>query len=444
VLEDRVLLNFNLARPPFPVDAHPLGVAVADLNGDGFPDLVTVNSTGTVSVLIGNGDGTFQPAVSYRVGANPHAVIVGNFSGSGIPDLAVAETGSNDIRILLGNGDGTFRNGAIFPAGPQPVALAVADFDGDGRLDLIVANHVPEGTVAVLLGDGNGGFGPPIFSRAGPLPSSIAVGDFNGDGYPDVAVSNNVPGPGTVSVLLNRGAGDGTFLPPVPYQTGLVPVAVVAADFIGTGFLDLAVANQGVAPQFAGSVTILNGNPDGTFRFAGNYPVGSGPRDLVVGDVNLDGSPDLVTANRHSNDVSVLLNRGDGTFRNGGSYPAGPAPSSLAVVLNFGGGTGPFQPPDNPWPNVVVTDTNFDGTGLDAVSVLFNDCSWDGTAPGGGMGSPRRKTGMRPVTGEPNQSFRPTDDWARILYLTEESSEGTFDHGAARRKDYLGSSLFFA
>jgi hypothetical protein len=396
-------VGFGL-RGQYGVDPNPLSVAVGVFRtGSGLLDIATANSGGSVSVLLGHGDGTFEPAVSYPAGANPHAIAVGDFNGDGNADLVVANTDGNNVSILLGNGDGTFRDPVNYPAGPSPVSVAVADFNGDGVPDLVVANHVSGGTVSVLLGDGNGGFLSPRSFFAGPYPSSVAVADFNGDGSPDVAVANNLPGPGGVSVLL--GNGDGSFGPPMSYQAGPTPVAVAVGDFDGDGTPDLAVADQGVAPDYAGSVTIFLGNGNGTFQSLGNVAVGgSGPRSVAVGDFDLDGNPDLVTANRNSNNVSVLLGRGDGRFRDGGSYDAGPGPSAVAVVDNYS------YAPATPWPDVVVADAGIPfGTPL--ISVLMNTCAWPAPPPAGGPpGQGSATAGNGPANGLPESPGHPQAD----------------------------------
>ena len=234
----------------------PDALAVGDFNGDGKPDLVTANSSSNnVSVLLGNGDGTFQTAVSYAVGATPQSVVVGDFNGDGKPDLAVADRGdslgrSAGVSVLLGNGDGTFQAAQNFAAGFYPISVGVGDFNGDGKPDLAVANFPPDfvdGTVSVLLGNGDGTFQAAQNFAVRVLCRFVAVGDFNGDGKPDLAVANLVSN--TVSVL--PGNGDGTFQPPQNFGVGSLPISVGVGDFNGDGRSDLAVAN------FDGTVSVL-------------------------------------------------------------------------------------------------------------------------------------------------------------------------------------------
>ncbi len=264
----------------------------------------------------------FKPAVSYPVGTAPLAVAVGDFNGDGKPDLAVAnagnpEIGDGNVSILLGNGDGTFQAALNVATGKNPVAIAVGDFNRDGRLDVVVANIGRQdpaggwlpGTVSVLLGNGDGSFQKHVdFGTAsGPIyPDSVAVGDFNGDHVLDLAVAAHPAA--VVSVLL--GNGDGTFQPHVDYAAGFAG-AVAVVDVNQDGKVDLAVSGAG------GVVGILEGNGDGTFQPAVGYGQATGfSRSLASGDFNGDGKVDLVasTGIYGSGHVSVLLNNGGGIF----------------------------------------------------------------------------------------------------------------------------------
>src|SRR5262249_42762904 len=149
---------------------------------------------GSVSVLLGNGDGTFQPAVTYPTGKYTVSVAVGDFNGDGIPDLVTANEGSfptyvGTASVLLGNGDGTFQPAGNYPVGSKPLAVAVGAFQNDGILDVVTANSLP-GTVSLLRGNGNGTFKPAVSYAAGSGPDALAVGKLTGNGLPDLVVAD--------------------------------------------------------------------------------------------------------------------------------------------------------------------------------------------------------------------------------------------------------------
>ena len=322
-------------------------IAVADLNGDGRPDLVVANcgsnsqnncvstsGSGDLAVLLGNGDGTFKAAVPYSLGASgATSVAVTDVNGDGKPDVIVA-TGSSTaglVGVLLGNGDGSLLAEVTYSSGGlSPLALAVADVNGDGKPDVVVANQWTDNTdtnsnVAVLLNDGTGKFPSGIqYGTGGFFPDSVAIADVNGDGNPDLVVANSSVlssgGLGNVGVLL--GNGKGAFRAAVAYDSGLYGAAAVAvADVNGDGKLDLVVANcSGSSSDCSGgggNVGVLLGNGDGTFQTALPFgPGGNTPFGVAVGDVNGDGRPDIVTASCFSGtcggaigSVGVLINQ---------------------------------------------------------------------------------------------------------------------------------------
>jgi hypothetical protein len=217
--------------PPGGVAWPPL--ALGDFNGDGKLDVVTTTANG-VLVLPGNGDGTLGAPSSFATNSyNPNAVVVGDFNGDGKPDIATAggaaSTGQSCIAsVLLGNGDGTFQAARTFAAGISSVSLAVGDFNHDGEADLAVLNYGTNSYVGVLMGNGDGTLRNPLNYAAGPEASSVVAGDFNGDGFPDLAVANSVPpdAPNQVSILLN--AADWSVPQASSYSVGGFPSSISA------------------------------------------------------------------------------------------------------------------------------------------------------------------------------------------------------------------------
>lgn len=292
-------------------------IAQGDFNGDGKPDLVVADYTltsgmsGTVlSVLLGKGDGTFEPAVSYAADGYPTSVAVGDFNGDGCADLVAAA--NNGVVVLLGNGDGTFQPQVRYAAGTYPAYVVVGDFNGDGIADLVVTNQLSN-DISILMGKGDGTFYAAVNYAAGNSPGFVLVGDFNGDGIADVAIANY--GGTNISILL--GNGDGTFQPAVNNVSAGGFIA--SGDFNGDGRVDLVVSGA--------TTCVFIGNGDGTFQPCQTYRPSL---SVAVGDFNGDGHPDIALADLNQN-LILLFGKGDGTFPTSAGYSAGTGPGSILV-----------------------------------------------------------------------------------------------------------------
>jgi hypothetical protein len=292
--------NGSLAtQTTFPVGNAPAGVVARDFNGDSKLDLAVVNKiSNTLSILLGNGDGTFGAKTDFVTGASPVAVAAGDFSSDGIVDLAVANAADNTVSIFRGKGDGTFLARLDTPTGIGPVALASGDFNGDGKLDLVVANQI-DNTISILLGNGDGTF----FSKTDlPVPggpSAVAVADLNHDGNLDILVTSATAN--TFTLFL--GAGNGTFNSQITLATGSGPSAVLAANFGLRGFVDVVVANQKDS-----TISVYPGNGDGSFQNRIDLLAAAGPVALAASDLTGINRLDLLVANQTANSVSVVLN----------------------------------------------------------------------------------------------------------------------------------------
>ncbi len=324
----------------FATGAGPFGMTLGDVNGDSQADFVVTNRTSnTVGVFLGNGSGLFPSQQTFNTAALPLALALGDVNGDNQPDVAVANRNSNSVSVLLGNGGGTFLGQQTFATGAFPRSVALGDVNGDGKADLVLANQNGE-SVSVLLGNGNGTFQGQQTFAAGAFPFSVTLGDFNADGKADLVVANATIF--AVSVLL--GNGDGTFSAPRTYFTQLGSTAVALGDMNGDGKPDLNVANFNSVNS-----SVLLGNGDGSFQPEQTFSNGNGPQSIALADVNGDGRADLAIANYNDGTVSVLLGNANGNFT-GQAYTidrdapsAGivavapdPRPTSVgAVAINF-------------------------------------------------------------------------------------------------------------
>jgi len=369
-------------------------IVVQDFNGDGKVDVVMASACaengtdedcpeGTLSVLLGNGDGTMQGAninyiTKFPSSGQSFSTIAADVNHDGIPDLIQTSTvysnqdpGEGGVFVSLGSGNGTYSTPQMYRSGAATSRWVVAgDFNGDGNLDLAVANESSDfgadGGVAILLGNGDGTFGPPtVYDSGGASAMAVATGDFDGDGKLDVAVVNQ-----TTSIGILLGNGDGTFKPVVPTSTSAGVAAnqsIAVGDFNGDGLSDVALVAQSSSPDSAGLydgvVEIFISNRDGKLSLKGSpYPSGGRGNDatIAVGNVvspgNGGGSFDIVVAspcelsdtNCANGSLGVLVGNGDGTFRSG--------PQGIQIV------------PDGTFVSLLLSDINGDGI-LDAIAM---------------------------------------------------------------------------
>jgi FG-GAP-like repeat/Divergent InlB B-repeat domain/FG-GAP repeat len=308
----------------YPVGTAPFGIATGDFNRDGLLDLAVANSgSATISILLGNGDGTFQPAVNTSAGQAPWALIAADLNGDGLLDLAVAdETGS--ALVLLGKGDGTFRPPIAIALDASPRSIAMADLNGDGKPDLAVGQfdvNTTSGHVSILLGNGDGTFQSPTnFPLTGAIPWGLVAADFNGDNRADLAATSFDP---SISILL--GNGDGSFQPAVitALPSGNASYSVASADLNRDGKVDLLITNQkfclSTTCSFSGFALLL-GNGDGTFRSVavpGDQAAYNKTTTFGVADFDNDGNLDLALTSWDgvTGAVLIVLGNGDGTFQ---------------------------------------------------------------------------------------------------------------------------------
>ncbi|MER3423803.1 MAG: hypothetical protein C4293_11810 [Nitrospiraceae bacterium] len=291
----------------YTVGKNPTSIATADFNQDGATDLITTNiGNNTLSVLFGNGDGTFKEHIQIPAAKEPRALALDDFNGDGRVDIAVACSGSDQIAIYFGLTNGSLGAGQRYGVHRTPVSIASGDLNGDQKPDLIVA--LRNDKLKVMFGQGDGTFIEGLQYEHGDTPTSLAVADLDRDGKLDLAVSNGGPMSSAVSIWL--GNGDGTFREPTDYRTGKRPLVVTFADFNTDRIIDLLVVN-GEMDTF----TTFLGNGDGTFQQGKESGADAGPVYGLARDFDGDRITDVAIVNVQSNDLSILYGRGDGTFR---------------------------------------------------------------------------------------------------------------------------------
>ncbi len=303
---------------PFPCNANPNDIAVADMNGDGNPDLVIANTqTPYLTVLLGDGKGGFKPSAhspfATKSYPHPHGVAVGNFMGDGKPAVVTDSWGHHEILLIPSDGKGDLiPPGKFFSADLHTDSgVGAADFNKDGNLDIVTVDQ-DAGVVGVLLGDGKGGFrkapGSPF--PAGDSPWSFTVGDVNGDGNPDVAVvpyepQMRDPGRAGLTVLLGDGSGGMAPMRGSPFSLAGCeePSRVAIGDITGDGLRDIVVSCAKNDKLF-----FFMGTKNGTFDvFSRSFAAGWG--GVALADLTGDGRDDVVVSNNKAGTITILLSK---------------------------------------------------------------------------------------------------------------------------------------
>jgi superoxide dismutase len=331
---------------------QPYSVAAADVNGDGWPDLICVNyGDNTISVFTNDGSGLFGSNATYSVGSLPKSVVAVDVNGDGWVDLVCANHGGSTLSVLTNNRNGgfvlssspsTISTGTV---GSGPEMVIAADVNRDGTMDLVTANSGDDGSLSILTNDGSGGF---KLASVLSLPSglwtfSVAAADVNGDGWVDLICPNSynsVSNGNTLSVFTNNGSG-GFALSSTP-TVGINPNSVIAADVNGDGRVDLICASIGDSmADYPLSITVLTNTGSGTFVSNATYNVNlgevavdpyTGSSLITAADYNGDGKVDIICVDYESSHLVIYTNSGSGSFQLRSSTPASLHPWSVLTA----------------------------------------------------------------------------------------------------------------
>ena len=384
-----------LSVKTYKINGSPATLIAADVNGDGFPDIVVADggdpytgSNGGLWVLLNNKDGTFASPVEYPAGVEPTFLFAADFNGDGKLDLVASDSGAATIVVLLGNGDGTFQAAVSMPAGRFSDVVVSADFNNDGKADLAVTDSAAN-NLLIFFGNGDGTFQQPHSFRSGPGYGDLIFGDFNNDGFTDLIAS--FASGNQAIVFLNNGSGGFTASP--PYLLGGYPTVLeFSPPGAAAGFVLLSTDNVNLLP------VVVSGNSNGTLNAPQLLATkGSQATAIAAADVNGDGREDVVQTDKGLLIASVFLNAAGGTFESPATYSlltSGDQQPTLAAAGLFGLRSG--AKPDlvvadeglfNPPGGLIVLPNAGNGTfgtarmvaaGADPIGVVAADFNGDG------------------------------------------------------------------
>jgi len=325
------------SKSPLTVGENPNDAALGDINGDGKPDIVTVNpGSRDISVLLGDGAGNFNSIKnSLALDSTSHILVIGDVNNDKKPDVLISCHDSYAVTVLWGNGEGNFSSAPGSPFSvldstrPHNHGLAAGDLNKDGNLDFVTSNY-GHSSVSVMLGNGKGGFtpAPPSPFKVGKGPYPLVLGDVNQDGNLDI-ITPNVSSD-NVSVLLGNGKGDFSSAPHSPFRVETRPYFATAGDLNGDGNLDIITSHDDIT-----KISFLLGDEKGEFKAAPASPLDIGKRGwkAEVADINQDSLADLVLCNTGVDYVTVMLGDGKVNFKpaTGSPYKVGSGPTGIAV-----------------------------------------------------------------------------------------------------------------
>jgi hypothetical protein len=373
----------------------PNSIAIADVDGDGTPDLLVattadqgnVQDPGFANVILGNhsSPGTFHTGVQYATtGNNPSSIAVVDLTHSGSLDLVVANSATGSVSVFVhGASPGTYQTAVNVATGGQPNQVVSGDINGNGKPALVLADASATGSVIVVFQDpvNPGQFLAPMTLAVGAnSAAAVAIGDLNGDGAPDIvaATSDANGNNGAIYVFYQNATTRGTFLAPVTFPAGAQPQAVRIADVNGDGLPDIVVANLGPGADGTGSagvsVLLQDAAHPGSFLAPVTYATQAEAVDVAVGDLNGDGKPDLVVANlgpAPTGSVSVLLQdpARPGVFLAAASYQGFGQPLAVAIGDLNGDGHPDIAVADGTSATVMLQIATAPGTFAQAVQV---------------------------------------------------------------------------